>query len=71
MRSDIFQTKLKETRFGIYYANMGANDWRFFMTKDINSQIGAIYTSKDELLADLDRFAKERGFDDPDWKEKQ
>lgn len=62
MRSDIFNKKLKETRIGIFYANMGNRDWRFFETKNINSQIGSIYTSEKELLADIDRFGKERGY---------
>lgn len=62
MRSDIFAKKLKETRIGIFYANMGSKNWRFFENRNINSQIGSHYTSEKELLADIDRFGKERGY---------
>jgi hypothetical protein len=55
--------KLNKTRFdGLLFANLEPGCWSFFDDTDGPARIGPLYHSRDELLADLHRFACERGF---------
>lgn len=54
--------KINKTRFdGLGFANIARGLWMFIDTST-GAQIGAHYSRKDELLADITRFAQERGF---------
>lgn len=54
------------TRFkNLGYTCFGPRHWQFIYFEGANgprAQIGCIYPTKDELLADVAAFAKERGF---------
>lgn len=53
---------MKKTRFeNLGYKKEALNQWSFYDLETMAS-IGPKYHSKDELLADLYRFATERGF---------
>lgn len=56
--------KTNKTRFeNLGFANCGKY-WTFCdLSSDIFAQIGQHYKNKMELLADMQRFAEERGFD--------
>lgn len=55
------EIKIRPTRIkGLGYAKITATLWRFYDT-ETNSSTGPDYLSKAELLADIDRFAKEYG----------
>jgi hypothetical protein len=45
---------------GLAYAQLGADLWRILDTKR-GVAVGPVYRSRAELLADLDRFAREYG----------
>jgi hypothetical protein len=59
---EINPLKISKTRFsGLGYSSIARGVW-MFMDLDGNAQIGPQYPTKAELLADLYRFASERGF---------
>lgn len=55
----------RPTRYnGLGYIRVDSSTWQFVDTlEDNDAQIGAHYRSKAELLADVERFAQERGFE--------
>lgn len=56
----------RPTRYkGLGYIQVDATTWQFVDTLEPghDAQIGAHYRSKAELLADVERFAQERGFE--------
>jgi len=57
----IGELKVFKTRFPeLGFAKCGRNDWRVVAT-DTGATIGCHYASQIELLADLDRYAREYG----------
>ena len=46
---------------GLQYNTFGPGDWRF-VDAETQATIGEIYRTRAELMADLDRFAYDRGF---------
>ncbi len=47
----------------LWYGCIAPSTWVIFDNQDGQmAQVGELYKSKDELLADLHRFATERGF---------
>lgn len=62
-KSELNSAKVKNTRLpSLGYTCEAPKQWSI-IDKVTDAAIGAKYRSKDELLADLDRFAKERGYD--------
>lgn len=56
------KTGISDTRFvGLGYSNYGPKHWQF-VDRDGDAQIGPIYPTKAELLADVENFARDRGF---------
>ena len=61
---------VKWTRFkGLGFTYFGYKHWQFVdlswkPADEMPTQIGAIYPSRSELQADINRFAEERGFVD-------
>lgn len=59
---EINPIKASSTRFaGLQFAKITDGLW-MFIDADGGAQIGPQYARKEELLADLQRFAEERGF---------
>lgn len=57
------KTKIIKTRFiNLGYASQAPFQWSFY-DLSTNESIGPKYPHKDELLADINRFAIERGYD--------
>lgn len=53
--------RLKKTRFdNLTYANVQRGVWSFFHE---GARVGPPYASKEELLADLSRYAADFGYD--------
>jgi hypothetical protein len=59
-----YRYNARPTRFpGLGYANVRGCGWIFVdMSDGDEAQIGAWYPTRTELLADLVRFAEERGY---------
>lgn len=58
------KTGISNTRFvGLGYSNYGPQHWQF-VDRDGDAQIGPIFPTKAELLANVENFARERGFID-------
>lgn len=60
------KTRFKDENSTLCFENQGRNNWRFVIKERDGSEgnVGPMYASKDELLADLRRYALEYGFKD-------
>lgn len=66
--------RIHKTRFDrLGYANVCPGIWQFIdlIEPCAPAQIGRLYATKAELLADLERFAQERGFAEPSFPARQ
>jgi hypothetical protein len=60
MLKEVNPLRHKKTRFPrLTYANIGHGYWSVF---EDGNQVGSLYRSRIELLADLERYATERGY---------